>query len=126
MDVFLFCSGYDDFFGTSGYSELLVQREIQEARFWAQTQIFIFPQNLEIPESHENPKSRMAPKMDSAMFTIFKNNRLEKSIPRELTRASRVKKVMSLPQHSLFFLFLKKPDLAFNHIRKKIKSYFHK
>ena len=30
-----------------------------------------FPRNLQIPESHENPKNQIAPKMDSGMFAVF-------------------------------------------------------
>ena len=48
----------------------LLQREIHEARFGPQTTISIFPQNFEIPENHENPKSLMATKIDSGIFAI--------------------------------------------------------
>ena len=85
-------------------TSILLQRKIREARFWTSNSDYHFLQNLEIPENHENPKSRMAPKMDSGIFAVFKKKiRLEKSMPRELTRASGVKKVMYSSRNSVFF-----------------------
>ena len=85
------------------HKSTLLQREIQEARFGPQTPISIFPQNLEILENHENPKSQLAPKMDSRMLAIFKMIRLGKSMPMELTRTSGMKNIIYSFRNSVFF-----------------------
>ena len=53
-------------------SLISLQRKFLEARFLDfKLRFSFFPKNLQIPESHENPKSQMAPKMDSGIFAVF-------------------------------------------------------
>ena len=61
--------------------------------FGPEASIFIFPQNLQILEIHKNPtKNRWRQKITHGNSPYLKTNRLEKSLPRELTRLSGVKK----------------------------------
>ena len=63
-------------------------------------------QNLEISEYHETPQSRMVSKLGSGVFAHFKKQfHLEKSMPREPTRAPGVNKVMYSSRNSVFLFF---------------------